>query len=93
MNNLYDLRVFLNRFFKRQKPREREMKRVFQLRRYLEWKDLSIEEKLTVKRLFFVPIVAFLIIELFNQNFFLIVLLLIGYVLYKKFESGSIFKK
>ena len=93
MNNLDDLRVFLYRFFKSQQPRERELKRVFQLRRYLEWKDLTIEEKLTVKRLFFVPIVAFLIIELFNQNFLLIVLLLIGYVLYKKFDDGGILKK
>ena len=36
---------------------------------------------------------AYLIIGFFNQNFSLIVLFLIGYVIYKKFEKGGIVKK
>ena len=36
---------------------------------------------------------AYLLISIFNQNFLLIVLLLIGYVLYKRFEKGGIIKK
>ncbi|MBW3042672.1 hypothetical protein [Prochlorococcus marinus] len=93
MNRLDELRVFFNRFFNRQEPKEREMKRVFQWRRYLEWKDLTPDEKLSAKRFLLVPIFAYLIIGIFNQNFLLIVLLLIGYVLYKKFEKGGIIKK
>ena len=81
------------KFYNRQKPKQREMKRVFQWRRYLEWKDLTPEEKLSAKRVLLIPVFAYLIIVIFNQNFSLIVLFLIGYVFYKKFEKGGIKKK
>ena len=93
MNRLDDLRVIFNRFFKTQATKGREMKRVFQWKRYFEWKDLTPVEKLSAKRFLLVPIFAYLIIGIFNQNFLLIVLLLIGYVLYKKFEKGGIIKR
>ena len=93
MNHLHDLKVLFNSFFNREKPNGREMKRVFQWRRYLEWKDLTSEEKLSVKRFLLLPVFAYLVIGIFNQNFSLIVLFLIGYVLYKKFEKGGIVKK
>ena len=93
MNRLDDLRILLNSFFNREKPKGRKMKRVFQWRRYLEWKDLTPEEKLSAKRFLLMPVFAYLIIEIFNQNLSLIALLLIGYVLYKKFERGRIVKK
>jgi len=69
------------------------MKRVFQWRRYLEWKDLTTEEKVSTKRFLLLPIFAYLLVGIFNQNFSLIVLFLIGYVLYKKFKKGGIVKK
>ncbi len=93
MDHLNDLKVLLNSFFKRKEPTRREMKRVFQWKRYLQWKDLTPEEKLSAKRFLLIPVFAYLIIGIFNQNFSLIVLLLIGYVLYKKFEKGGIAKK
>ena len=93
MNISDDLKVILNRLFKAQSPKRREMKRVFQWKRYLDWKDLTTDEKLSVKRFLLIPIYAYLIVGIFNQNFSLIVLLLIGYVLYKKFERGGIQKK
>ena len=93
MNISDDLKILLNRFLKAQGPKNREMKRVFQWKRYLDWKVLTAEEKLSVKRFLLVPIYAYLIVGIFNQNFSLIVLLLIGYVLYKKFERGGIQKK
>ena len=93
MNISDDLKDILNRLFKAQAPKRREMKRVFQWKRYLDWKDLTAEEKLSVKRFLLVPVYAYLIVGIFNQNFSLIVLLLIGYVLYKKFERGGIQKK
>ena len=93
MNISDDLKILLNRFLKAKAPKRREMKRVFQWKRYLDWKNLTTEEKLSVKRFFLIPVYAYLIVGVFNQNFSLIVLLLIGYVLYKKFERGGIQKK
>ena len=93
MNRLDELRALFHSFLNKRNPKGREMKRVFQWRRYLDWKDLTAEEKLAVKRFLLVPVFAYLIIGVFNQNFLLIVLFLIGYVLYKKFEKGGIVKK
>ena len=93
MNRLDELKALLNSFFNREEPNRREMKRVFQLRRYLDWKNLTPEEKLSAKRFLLIPIFAYLIIEIFNKNFSLIILFLTGYVIYKKFERGSIVKK
>ena len=93
MKILDDLRLLFYRYFKEQEQKRREMKRVFQWRRYLEWNDLSPEEKLSAKRFLLIPVFAYLIIGILNQNLFLIILLLIGYMLYKKFEGGKIEKK
>tara|TARA_Y100001968_G_scaffold257406_1_gene244043 strand:+ start:120 stop:401 length:282 start_codon:yes stop_codon:yes gene_type:complete len=93
MNRLDELRTLFYSFFNRGKPNGRKMKRVFQWRRYFEWKDLTPEEKISAKRFFLVPVVAYLIIHVFNQNFLLIVLFLVGFLLYKKFEKADIIKK
>ena len=93
MKFLDDFGLLFYRCFKGQEQKRRVMKRVFQWRRYLEWNDLSPEEKLSAKRFLLIPIFAYLIIGILNQNLSLIVLLLIGYVLYKKFEVGRIEKK
>ena len=93
MNHLEDLKFLVNSFFKRRKSKRREMKRVFQWKRYLEWKGLTHEEKLSAKRFLLIPLFAYLVIEIFNQTFSLIVLFLVGYVLYKKFEKGGFIKK
>ena len=93
MNYLDYLKVLFTSFFKKEDYAQRKMKRVFQWRRYLAWKDLEPEEKLIAKRMLLLPIIAYLIIGFFNQNILLIVLFLVGYVLYKKFEKGGIIKK
>ena len=93
MNRFDELKILLNSFFKRRESTGREMKRVFQWRRYLEWRGLTPEEKLSAKRFLLIPVFAYLIIGIFNQNISLIVIFLIGYVLYKKFEKGGIIKK
>ena len=93
MNFSDDLRILFNTFFNKEKTNERKMKRVFQWRRYLEWRDLTSEEKLSTKRFLLIPVFAYFIIGIFNQNFSLIFLFLIGYSLYKKFEKGGIVKK
>ena len=93
MNLLNDLKILFKTFTHRRESKGREMKRIFQWRRYLEWNDLTIEEKLSAKRFLLIPVFAYLMTSIFNQNFTLIVLLLIIYVLYKKFEKGRIVKK
>ena len=93
MNQLNDLKILVDRFFNSRKSKGREMKRVFQWRRYLEWKNLPPEEKLSAKRFLLIPVFAYIIIGILNQNTPLIVLFLIGYVLYKKFENRDIEKK
>ena len=92
MNRLDELRILFNSFFNRREPKEREMKRVFQWQRYLDWKDLSPEEKVSAKRFLLLPVFSYVIIGFFNQNFSFILILLIGYLLYKKFEKGNIIK-
>ncbi len=93
MSRFNDLKTLVSSFFNRRASTGREMKRVFQWRRYLEWKDLTTEEKLAAKRMLLIPVFAYLIVVIINQNFSLIVFLLISYVLYKKFEKGRIVKK
>ena len=93
MSPIDDLKNLLKSFFNRRESTGREMKRVFQWRRYLEWRDLTPEEKLSAKRFLLIPVFAYLILGILNQNFSLIVLFLVGYVLYKKFEKGGIVKK
>ena len=55
--------------------------------------NLTPAEKLSAKRFLLIPVLAYLIIEIFNQNFSFIVLFLIGYVIYKKYERGNIVNK
>ena len=93
MSRFDDLKVLINSFFNKNKSTGREMKRVFQWRRYLEWRGLTPEEKLSAKRFLLIPVFAYLIIGIFNQNFSLIVLFLIVYTLYKKFEKKGITKR
>ena len=93
MNLLNELKILFKSFTKRRESRGRKMKRIFQWKRYLEWSDLTIEEKLSAKRFLLIPVFAYFMINIFNQNFTLIVLLLIIYLLYKKFEKGRIVKK
>ena len=93
MNRFDDLRVLFNSIFNRERPYKRNMKRVFQWKRYLEWKDLTTQEKLSAKRFLLLPFFAYIIIGIFNQNLSLIILFLIGYVIYKKYEKGGMIKK
>jgi len=93
MSRLDELKILLHNFFIRRESKGRKMKRVFQWRRYFEWKDLTYEEKLSAKRFLLIPLFAYLIIAIFNQYLPLIVLFLIGYLLYKSFEKGGIIKK
>ena len=93
MRRIEDLKILLNNFFHRKETKRRSMIRVFQWRRYLKWGDLTPEEKLSAKRFLLIPVFAYLIIGIINQNLSLIVIFLIGYALYKKFEKGGIVKK
>ena len=92
MNPIYLLKKLLNTYRKKAKYEDREMKRVFQLRRYLEWEGLTKHEKLAAKRLFFVPIAAYFVFTFINRHVFTLIFLIILFFLYKKFEKGELMK-
>lgn len=92
MNLIDALKELLNTFNQKEKHKSRGMKRVFQWRRYLDWDDLSHQEKISAKRILFVPIFAYLIINFFNQNLLAIIIIVSGYILYKKHEKGKLMK-
>ena len=68
MRRLVSLKILVDYFFNRRESKGREMKRVFQWRRYLDWKNLTPEEKISAKRFLLIPVFAYLIIEIFNKN-------------------------
>ena len=93
MKSIDYLKILLNNINYSKQNKERKMKRVFQLNRYLKWNELTSEEKLSFKRILLLPLFAYIILTFFNQNFLLIVVLLFLYVLYKKFDRTNIIKK
>ena len=86
------IKELLNTFTKKERYTGREMKRVFQWRRYFQWKDLTQSEKLSAKRLFFVPIAAYFIFVFINQYAFTLIFLICLYFAYKKFDKGKLTK-
>ena len=93
MNIMNTLKVLFNILFNRKVSKGKEMEIVFQWRRYIEWRDLTSEEKLSAKRILLIPIIAYFIVGMLNQYFSLLVLFLIGYITYRKFVKGRIVKK
>ena len=92
MNLIDALKELVNTFNQKERYKDREIKRVFQWRRYLEWRDLSPQEKISAKRILFVPIFAYILLSFFNQNLLAIIILISGYVVYKKIEKGKLSK-
>lgn len=88
MNNLDELRNLIGKILTKKEYKKRKMKRVFQWGRYIQWKDLTPEEKLSAKRILLLPLFVYVILNFLNKNLLLIILLLIGYILYKKSERG-----
>ena len=86
------LRELYNKLKNKSRYKDREMKRVFQWRRFIEWKDLTHEEKLGVKRFILLPIVAYFVISFINQYFLSIVFLICLYFAYKKLQKGNLMK-
>ena len=92
MNPIEFLKEVLNTLRPHGRYRDRQMKRVFQWRRYLEWKTLTYEEKLAAKRLLFVPLAAYFVFAFINQYAFSIIILICLYFAYKKFDKGKLSK-
>ncbi len=86
------LRELYNKLKNKGRYKDREMKRVFQWRRFIEWKDLTHEEKLGVKRFVLLPIFAYFVISLINQYSLSIVFLICLYFAYKKLQKGNLTK-
>ena len=83
----------LNSLYEHKNNKGREMKRIFQWRRYLEWKDLTAQEKLTAKRILLIPVLAFLVLAMIRAYTPIIITGLIVWFLYRKFEKGGLMKK
>ena len=62
------------------KNKNRKMRRVFQWSRFLEWKDLTNEEKLSAKRLILVPIAAYFIFIFISQYMLTLIFLICIYL-------------
>ncbi len=86
------LKKLLYTFSKKTKYKDREMKRVFQWRRFLEWNDLNSQEKLAFKRLLLIPIAAYFIFNFINQYALTLAFMICLYFIYKKFEKGKLMK-
>jgi len=92
MDKIKFLKELLDNLGIKASSKDREMKRVFQWRRYLEWNDLTKEEKLGAKRILFVPIVAYFVFSFINQYAVTVVFLICLYFAYKKFDNGKLSK-
>ena len=94
LTSMDDFKQWFSNIFEGHKVNKgREMKRVFQLRRYLEWQDLTAQEKLTVKRILLIPVLAIPILGIIRIYSPLILTGLIMWFLYRRFEKGGLTKK
>ena len=92
MNPVDFLRELLNAFAQKRRYKDREIKRIFQWRRYLEWKELTYEEKLLAKRLLLLPIAAYFLFVFLEQYALTLIFLTCLYLAYKKFQKGNLMK-
>ena len=92
MNLIDAIKELIYSLKEKEKYKSREMKRIFQWKRYLEWKGLTPQEKLSAKRILFVPIFAYLLRSFLNQNLLTVIILISGYLLYRKFDKGKLSK-
>ncbi len=92
MNLIETLKELMYALHQQRKYKDRQMKRIFQWRRYLEWKNLTQEEKLSAKRLLLVPVAAYLVFAFLKEYAVTLAFFICLYLLYKKFEKGKLSK-
>jgi len=63
------------------KDRSRKMKKIFQWEEYLNWKNMSKEQKLNFKRAFLFPFLVYVVYVFLNKYSLAILLLLALYFL------------
>ena len=91
--NMEDFVKWLRKnFFMNKAYNERKMKRVFQWERYLEWKNLTADERLNARRIILIPIIAFPLLQIIKFYTPLILTALLIWLLYRHFEKGNITK-
>tara|TARA_Y100001968_G_scaffold198597_1_gene182194 strand:+ start:577 stop:876 length:300 start_codon:yes stop_codon:yes gene_type:complete len=83
---------FVNILHPKEAYKGREMKRIFQWRRYLDWKSLTTQEKLAAKRILLIPILAFPLLAMIRFYTPIIVTGLIVWFLYRLLEKKSLSK-
>ena len=92
MNLIEIFKQFFQTLSDREISTNKKMKRVFQLRRYLQWVELTPDEKIGAKRIILTPIFAYFIFTLIQQNIFTIIFIIILYTSYRKLQKGRLKK-
>ena len=70
------------------KNRSRKMKKIFQWEEYLNWKNMSKEQKLNFKRACFFPFLVYIVYVFLNQ-YSLSILLLLGLYFLIRFKNRN----
>ena len=66
----------------------RKMKKIFQWEEYLNWKKMSKDQKLNIKRAFLFPFLVYIVYVFLNQ-FSIAILLLLGIYFLVRFKNRN----
>ncbi len=73
--------------FRRQK-RKKNMKKIFQWREYLNWRDLSEQQKINFKRAFLFPFLAYVVYS-FLVNLTFPILIIIAFYFFMNYRNKN----
>ena len=65
----------------RKKDKDRNLKKIFQWEEYLNWRKMSVQQKINLKRAFLFPFLAIIVYNFLNKFTYAILLLVCIYLL------------
>ena len=72
----------------RRKKRERNMRKIFQWQEYLNWKDLTPQQKINFKRACLFPFLVYIVYS-FLEKFTFSILIIIAIYFYVRFRNKN----
>ncbi len=72
----------------RRKKRERNMRKIFQWQEYLNWKDLTPQQKINFKRACFFPLLVYIVYS-FLEKFTFSILIIIAIYFYVRYLNKN----
>ena len=72
----------------RRKKRERNMRKIFQWQEYLNWKDLSPQQKINFKRACLFPLLVYIVYS-FLEKFTFSILIIIAFYFYIRYRNKN----